>query len=148
MLRRLTFAGATLAVVSSSLLYGNFFFFAISSVGGKVRTCAWINPLVFGHNMDSIFNDAGLFLMQVGQGWQSPATASHQPGRKKLSGSRDWESSGLAPAVSIPSQSSDAHMSSMSSGSSSTSEAAIDTMKPTVQDAQHPDSAQSCPQDL
>jgi hypothetical protein len=59
--RYMTLAGASLAVISSTLLYINGILFVV--IRGNFFTSPWLNPNVFGVNLDSILNDIGLLLM-------------------------------------------------------------------------------------
>jgi hypothetical protein len=59
--KHLTLAGASLAVISSTLLYANLIMAVI--VRGIFITSPWLNPLVLACNLDSICNDVGLLLM-------------------------------------------------------------------------------------
>jgi hypothetical protein len=56
-----TLAGCSLAVFSSTLFYINIIV-GIVFQGGFV-TDPWLNPIVFGVNVDSICNDVGMFMM-------------------------------------------------------------------------------------
>jgi hypothetical protein len=50
-----------LAVFSSTILYINAILFTV--VQGPFMTNPWLNPIVFGSNLDSICNDIGLLLL-------------------------------------------------------------------------------------
>ena len=59
----MTLTGATLAVVSSSILYLNIIFLFASGdqfSGSIYWTNPWLNPFVFGIAADSVFNDIGM----------------------------------------------------------------------------------------
>jgi hypothetical protein len=55
------FAGVTLAVTSSSLLYINFILWAVMK--GTFGPSPWLNPWVFMVNLDSILNDVSMLLV-------------------------------------------------------------------------------------
>ena len=55
----MTFFGATLSVVSSTLLYVNLLLLIFGSFSRYERN-PWLNPWVFGMNVDSICNDVGM----------------------------------------------------------------------------------------
>jgi hypothetical protein len=54
----MTMFGATLSVLSSTLLYVNFMLWLFTQ--GQYNRSPWLNPWVFGLNMDSICNDVGM----------------------------------------------------------------------------------------
>jgi hypothetical protein len=57
----MAFFGATLSVVSSTLLYVNLLLCVIGGgLGSQHDRNPWSNPNVFGINMDSICNDVGM----------------------------------------------------------------------------------------
>jgi hypothetical protein len=75
----MTMFGAALSVLSSTLLYVNFLLwvFAGGLSGSRNERNPWLNPFLFGVNMDSICNDVGMiFACGVLKGTSFSASAS------------------------------------------------------------------------
>lgn len=63
--KRMTLAGTVLTVASSSLLYINIFLQMTAGIpeeGSVFWSSPWLNPVVFGINLDSVLNDLGMLL--------------------------------------------------------------------------------------
>jgi hypothetical protein len=59
----LTLVGASLAVLSSTALYINFgLFILLGRTGKPFYANPYLNPMVFGFNLDSVLNDVGMLL--------------------------------------------------------------------------------------
>ena len=60
----MSLVGALLAVLSSTMVYGNVFYYALNfEAGHPARANPYLNVFVFGVNMDSICNDVGVLLV-------------------------------------------------------------------------------------
>jgi hypothetical protein len=59
----MTMCGTTLSVMTSTLLYVNFFFFFSSKNDSWLNSNPWLNVFVFGINFDSICNDVGMIFI-------------------------------------------------------------------------------------
>ena len=63
----MTLAGATLAVLTSSLLYLSILIWIVANVffsfDNVVNTSTWLNPLTFGVNLDAVLNNVAVVLM-------------------------------------------------------------------------------------
>ena len=56
--------GSLLAVLSSTVLYGNMFYFFLNETPGHTAVAnPFLNIFVFGINMDSMCNDIGVLLV-------------------------------------------------------------------------------------
>jgi hypothetical protein len=69
--------GSSIAVFSSTLFYINSILWVMGI--GPFVTSPWLNPLVFGANLDSILNDIGVFLLS-GAWQQLPVLCREQAG--------------------------------------------------------------------
>jgi hypothetical protein len=59
----MTMFGASVSVISSTLLYVNFLLAIFGGFGSQYDRSPWLNPFVFGISMDSICNDVGMLFV-------------------------------------------------------------------------------------
>jgi hypothetical protein len=95
--KHMTLWGCFIAVSSSSMLYINLFLWL--TIGGVFDRSPWLNPFVFGMNLNSILNDIGLLLVcGVFKKLPSPAEAQ---GRLRQAGSQIKNSVPLVRGLSL-----------------------------------------------